>query len=130
MVNSVHIIGRLGHPPSLRETDSGSSVTSFSVATDEKWTDKQGQKQEKTEWHAVVTFSKLAEICKEYLDKGSLVYISGKLQTRKWNDKDGNTRYTTEIVAREMKMLDSKREPKDDTSVVGSDNTISDSVPF
>jgi len=110
MLNKVMIIGNLGADPEQRQAQSGSSVTSFTVATSERWKGKDGQQQEQTEWHRVVTFGRLAEICGQYLFKGSKVYIEGRLQTKQWEDKDGNKRYTTEIVAREMKMLDSKRE--------------------
>ena len=90
--------------PEVRYTQSGTAVANFRVATTETWK-KEGEKEELTEWHRVVTFGRLAEICSEYLSKGSKVYIEGRIQTRKWEDRDGNPRYTTEIVAREMKML-------------------------
>jgi single-strand DNA-binding protein len=107
-VNRVIIVGNLGRPPSLKELSNG-PVVNFSVATSESWRDKStGEKKEKTEWHNIVIFGKLANICKQYLDKGSKVYLEGKNQTRKWEDKDGNTRYTTEVVCHSMQMLDSK----------------------
>ena len=105
MVNKVIIIGNLGSDPEVRHTQSGTPVASFRVATTERWKDKQGEIQEQTEWHSIVAWQRLAEICGEYLTKGSKVYIEGKLQTRKWQDQNGNDRFTTEIVAREMKML-------------------------
>ncbi len=105
MKNLVILIGNLGADPEQKTTTSGVSVTNFRVATTERWKGQDGQMQEQTEWHTIVTWKRLAEICGEYLSKGSKVYIEGKLQTRKWQDKDGNDRYTTEIVAREMKML-------------------------
>ncbi len=108
MLNKVMLIGHLGKDPEIRATQSGTSVVTFTVATTEKWTDKDGQKQEATEWHRIVAWRKLAEICGNYLHKGSKVYIEGKLQTRKWQDQNGNDKYTTEIVANDMKMLDSK----------------------
>ena len=108
MVNKAILIGRLGGDPEVRYTQSGTAVVSFTVATNEKWKDKEGNPQEQTEWHRIVAFARLGEICGEYLSKGSLIYIEGRIQTRQWEDKDGNKRYTTEIVAREMKMLDSK----------------------
>ena len=108
-INKVILIGNLGNDPETRYTQSGSAVTNVSLATSETWKDKQtGQPQERTEWHRVVFFSRLAEIAGEYLRKGSKVYIEGSLQTRKWQDNGGNDRYTTEIQAREMQMLDSR----------------------
>ena len=109
MVNKVTLIGRLGADPEVKYLPDGSPVTNFTVATSEKWT-KDGEKQERTEWHKIVTFRKLAEICGQYLNKGSLVYIEGKIQTRKWQDKEGIDRYSTEIVADKMTMLGGKSE--------------------
>lgn len=105
MINKAILIGNLGADPEIRYTQSGTPVASFNVATTERWKDQEGQMQEQTEWHRIVAWRRLAEICGEYLSKGSRVYIEGKLQTRKWQDQNGNDRYTTEIVAREMKML-------------------------
>jgi single-strand DNA-binding protein len=108
-VNKVIIVGNLGKDPETRYMPSGSAVTNLRVATTEAWKDKQsGEQQERTEWHAVAMFGRLAEIAAEYLRKGSQVYIEGKLRTRKWQDKEGKDRYTTEIVADEMQMLGSK----------------------
>ena len=108
-VNKVILVGTLGQDPEINYTQGGSSIANISMATSESWKDKNtGQMQEKTEWHRVVFFSRLAEIAGEYLKKGSKVYIEGSLQTRKWQDKQGQDRYTTEIKAREMQMLDSK----------------------
>jgi len=104
MVNKVILIGNLGADPEVRYTQNGTAVANFRIATTETWK-KDGEKEEQTEWHRIVTFARLAEICGEYLSKGSKVYIEGRIQTRKWEDRDGNPRYTTEIVAREMKML-------------------------
>lgn len=105
-VNKVILLGRLGKDPEVRYTQGGSAVTSFSIATSEAWKDKAtGEKQERVEWHNIVMFSRLAEIAGQYLKKGSQVYIEGKLQTRKWQDKNGIDRYTTEIIANEMQML-------------------------
>jgi single-strand DNA-binding protein len=110
-LNKVMIIGNLGNDPETRYTTSGSAITNISIATSETWKDKQtGQPQEKTEWHRIVMFGRLAEIAGEYLRKGSKVYIEGSLQTRKWQDQSGADRYTTEIKASEMQMLDSKAE--------------------
>jgi single-strand DNA-binding protein len=105
MINKVILIGNLGADPEVRYTQDGAPVASFSVATTERWKGQDGQMQEQTEWHRIVAWRRLAEICGEYLAKGSKVYIEGKLQTRKWKDQNGVDRYTTEIVAREMKML-------------------------
>jgi single-strand DNA-binding protein len=104
-VNKVILIGNLGQDPELRYTGSGTAVCNLSVATNESYTNRDGELVERTEWHRVVTWDKLAEICNEYLQKGSQVYFEGQLQTRSWEDRDGNTRYTTEIKAREMVML-------------------------
>lgn len=104
-INKVIIVGRLGQDPEMRYFADGTAVTNFSIATSDEWKDKNtGEKKEKTEWHRVVAFRKLAEICGKYLSKGRQVYIEGKLQTRSW-EKDGVTRYTTEIVANDMQML-------------------------
>jgi single-strand DNA-binding protein len=105
-INKVILIGNLGADPEVRYTAGGSAVANIRLATAESWKDKQtGEMQERTEWHRVVFFSRLAEIVGEYLKKGSHVYIEGRLQTRKWQDKDGNDRYSTEIVANDMQML-------------------------
>lgn len=105
MINKVILIGNLGADPEIRYTQSGTPVVNFRIATTERWKSQDGQQQEQTEWHQIVAWRRLAEICSEYLQKGSKVYIDGKLQTRKWQDQNGNDRYTTEIVARDMKML-------------------------
>lgn len=108
-VNKVILVGTLGADPDTRYTPSNAAVTNLSIATNESWKDKQsGEQKEKTEWHRVVMFNRLAEIATEYLRKGSQVYIEGKIQTRKWEDKEGKDRWTTEIVANEMQMLGSR----------------------
>jgi len=104
-VNKVILIGNLGQNPEIRYSPSGQGICNFSVATNEAWTDKNGQKQEKTEWHRIVVFGKLAELCNQYLVKGRQAYIEGKLQTRQWQDKDNQTRYTTEVVAQTVQFL-------------------------
>src|SRR3989338_1068547 len=109
-VNKVILIGRLGQNPEVRYTPSGAAVANFSVATNENWTDKSGQKQERTEWHRVVVWGKLAELCGQYLAKGRQVYLEGRLQTRSWDDKEGVKRYTTEIVAQTVQFLGGPRE--------------------
>lgn len=107
MINKAIIVGRLGKDPEIRSTPGGQSVAKFTVATDEKFTDRAGEKQERTEWHNVVAWGKLGEICGQYLRKGKLVYIEGSIRTDSWDDKEtGQKKYRTEIVARDMKMLD------------------------
>ena len=108
-VNKVILIGNLGRDPETRYMPDGGAVTNVSIATTESWKDKNGETQEKTEWHRVAFFGKLAEIAGEYLKKGSQVYVEGRLQTRKWQDKDGQDKYTTEIVADRMQMLGSRQ---------------------
>ena len=108
MLNRVMIIGRLGADPDLRYTQSGQPVCSLRVATDESYTDKDGNRVERTEWHSVVVFQRAAENCNQYLRKGSLVYVEGKLATRKWQDQNGQERYTTEIRAERVQFLDRK----------------------
>ncbi|MAI02937.1 MAG: single-stranded DNA-binding protein [Gammaproteobacteria bacterium] len=108
-VNKALIIGNLGQDPEIKYTQSGSPVANLSVATSERWKDKNtGEQKEQTEWHRVVVFGRLAEIAEQYLKKGSKIFIEGKIQTRDWEDADGNKKYTTEVVAREMTMLDSR----------------------
>lgn len=104
-VNKVILVGRLGQNPEVRYTPSGAAVANFSVATNESWTDKSGQKQERTEWHRVVVWGKLAELCGQYLTKGRQAYVEGRLQTRQWQDKDGQTKYTTEVQAQTVQFL-------------------------
>lgn len=132
MVNKAIIIGNLGADPEIRYTQSGAPVASFNVATTERWKGQDGQMQEQTEWHSIVAWQRLAEICGEYLETGSRVYIEGKLQTRSW-EQDGVKRYKTEIVAREMKMLSPRNQQQ------GGGNTgdyphepppMADDVPF
>ncbi len=108
MINKVILVGRLGADPEVKYTAEGLMVTNFRLATDEQWKDKSNERVQKTEWHRIVTFGKLAEICGSYLNKGKLVFVEGRLQTRSWEDKDGVKHYTTEIIASGMKMLDSK----------------------
>ena len=106
MINKVILVGNLGRDPEVRYTPSGVAVANFTIATSERWKDKAtGEMQERTEWHRIVAWGKLGEICGEYLSKGRQVYIEGRIQTREWEDKEGIKRYNTEIVANEMKML-------------------------
>ena len=108
-VNKVILVGRLGQNPEVRYTPSGSAVANFSVATNEAWTDKSGQKQERTEWHRVVVWGKLAELCNQYLQKGRQCYVEGRLQTREWADKDGVKKYSTEVQAQTVQFLGADR---------------------
>jgi single-strand DNA-binding protein len=106
-INKVILIGRLGKDPEIRSTPQGTTVAKFSLATDERFTDRNGEKQERTEWHNIVAWSKLAEICGQYLKKGKLVYIEGSIRTDSWDDKEsGQKKYRTEIIAQTMQMLD------------------------
>jgi len=107
-VNKVIIVGRLGTDPETKTLDGGNTVTNMSLATSDRWTDKDGNKQEKTEWHKVTCWGKTAENCAKYLKKGSQAYIEGKLQTRSWEDDQGNKKYMTEVVAQTVQFLDSK----------------------
>lgn len=131
MVNKAIIIGNLGADPEIRYTQSGTQVATFNVATTDRWKGQDGQMQESTEWHRIVAWRRLAEICGEYLNKGSKVYIEGKIQTRKWQDQNGNDKYTTEIVAREMKMLSPRGSSSGGSGSSGSsyDSSGSDSFP-
>ena len=136
-INKVILVGRLGRDPEVRYTPSGATVANFSIATSDEWKDKEtGQKQEKTEWHRIVAWRRLGEICGEYLRKGKQVYIEGKLQTRSWEDRDGNKRYTTEIVAQTMQMLDAqtrdmRADPADPGFPVEEPITVpEDDIPF
>ena len=115
-INKAILVGRLGKDPEIRYTPSGTAIANFTMATSENYKDKDGQKQERTEWHRIVAFGKLAEICGEYLAKGKQVYIEGRIQTRSWDDKDGNKKYMTEIVANTMQMLG---KPEDASAVGG-----------
>ncbi len=106
-VNKVLLIGRLGNNPEIRYTNGGTAVANFNLATSENWNDKNGQKQERTEWHRIVVWGKLAELSEKYLAKGRQCFVEGRLQTRSWDDKEGNKRYTTEIVASSIQFLGS-----------------------
>ena len=137
MVNKVILIGRLGADPEVRYTQDGAMVTNFRLATDEQWKDKTGEKVQRTEWHRIVTFGKLAEICGNYLSKGRLVYIEGRIQARSWDDKDGNKRYATEIIALNMQMIERKGQSADQSqSPVNAGSSFKgtemadDDVPF
>jgi single-strand DNA-binding protein len=126
-LNKVTLIGRLGANPEVRDTANGTPVTSFSIATSESWNDKQGQRQERTEWHRIVAWAKLAELCGEHLSKGRQVCVEGRLQTRQWNDRDGNKRHTTEVHAREIVFLGSRPGDQASTRASNSDDPGCDS---
>jgi len=126
-LNKVMIIGNLGKDPEIRATTTGQSVATFSLATSEKFKNKNGEKEERTEWHNVVLWGKLAEIAGQYLSKGKTVFIEGRIQTRKWQGKDGNDRYTTEIIGETMQMLGGKG---DKSSGDGSFSKTMDDTDF
>lgn len=119
-VNKVILVGNLGSDPELRETSSGTSVCEFRLATNESWKGKDGQTQDRTEWHRVIVWGKLGENCHKYLAKGRQVYLEGRVQTRSWEDKEGNKRYTTEIVARDVQFLGQGGGKKEESSDQGS----------
>ena len=137
MVNRVILIGRLGRDPEIRYTQSSMPVANFSLATNERWAGQDGSRQERTEWHNIVVFGKLADICGQFLKKGKLVFIEGRLQTREWDDRDGNKRRTTEVVANNMQMLDSRGGGEGDSGDAGESNRnameigiTDDDIPF
>jgi len=131
-INRVTLVGHLGASPEMRSTQSGSHVTTFSLATHETWRDRATQAvQERTEWHRVVLFARLAEIANQYLSKGSQVYIEGALRTNKWQDQKGQDRYTTEVVANELQLLDSNRTKSPVTRLDQiDDDRDADDIPF
>lgn len=121
-INKAIIVGRLGTDPEVRQTGAGGTVASLSVATSERWTGKDGTPQERTEWHRIVVWGKLAELCGRYLSKGRQVYVEGRLQTRQWEDQQGQKRYTTEIVATAVQFLDAGKSVDDRASSQGPSN--------
>lgn len=142
-LNKAMLIGRLGQDPEVRYTQSNTAVANFSLATNERFKDRNGEFQERTEWHRIVAWGRTAEICQEYLKKGSLVYIEGPIQTREWEDKEGQKKYTTEIKALTMQMLDSRGDqaggggapakPKSSSSTAEIDDSfddMDDDLPF
>jgi single-strand DNA-binding protein len=136
MLNQVSIIGRLGKDPEPRTLPNGRAVSSFSLATTESWRDKEsGEKQERTEWHNCVAFERVAEIINQYANKGEVIFVQGKLQTRKWEDKNGATKYTTEIVVRDVKLLpnpkrDEHAAPAAAKGAAKAELDFSDDIPF
>ena len=138
-VNKVILVGHLGRDPELRYTQNGQAVANFSLATSESYAKRDGEREDRTEWHRIVAWGRLAEICAEYLSKGRQVYIEGRIQTREWEDREGEKRRTTEIVAREMQMLgrrgetsETSDEPKSAASSTGDSDTPppDDDIPF
>lgn len=135
-VNKVIILGNLGADPELRYSASGAAVCNFRVATNERWTDKDGTTQERTEWHKVVVWGRQAENCEKYLAKGRQVYVEGRLQTREWDDKDGNKRHTTEVVAQSVQFLsggnssNSSNSSGDGASSYDDGGWSNDDIPF
>jgi single-strand DNA-binding protein len=133
-VNKVILMGNLGKDPELRYTPTGQATASFSLATTEKWTDKNGQRQERTEWHNIVAWAKTAELANQYLKKGSPAYIEGKISYRSWDDKDGNKKYKTEIIASQIHFLSSgaggaQKESYGGQETVSGSNQIAESLP-
>ena len=129
-VNKAILVGNLGRDPELRQTPNGQSVVNFTLATSENWTDKSGERQERTEWHRIVAWGRTAEMCNQYLSKGRTVYVEGRIQTREWEDKDGNKRYTTEVNAQTVNFIG----PRTDggggsTSYPGRDENQASSAP-
>lgn len=132
MLNKVMVIGRLGKPVEVKYGHSGNAIASMTVATDESYTDRNGQKQSATEWHRIVAYGKTAENCGQYLDKGSLVYVEGKLRTRKWQDNSGQQHFTTEIIADRVQFLDRKQESTQPSAPVQTRQATADmdDMPF
>lgn len=128
MINKVTLVGNLGADPEIRYTGSGTPVATFSLATTEKWKGKDGNMQEETEWHKVVVWGTLGETCGEHIEKGSRVYLEGKIKTRKWQDQSGNDRYTTEIIAKEVKFLTFKESGK--SGGAPSQHNTGEEAPF
>ena len=132
-VNRVTLIGNLGKDPDLRYTPAGQPVTKFPIATSERWKDKDGQFQQRTDWHNIVAWGRQAEVCKEYLKKGSPVYVEGRIQNRSYDDKDGNRKYITEIIANRIQMLGKKGEEASVEEVASESEiqeTEGDDIPF
>ena len=129
-VNKVILIGNVGKDPECRYTEAGTALANLTLATTNRWKNKQGEPQEETEWHRVVAYGKLAEIIEKYVQKGKPLYIEGRLQTRKWTDKEGNDKYTTEITVREMKMLGSKPQSDDGGRYEQQTTGNEESFPF
>ena len=138
-VNKVMILGRLGQDPELKYTPGGMAVCNFSIATSETWDDKAGQKHEKVEWHRIVVWGKLAELCNQYLTKGKQAFVEGALQTRSWDDKSGGKRYTTEIIAKSVQFIGGSSEASSPThrndenqeyDISTDNNFTSDDIPF
>jgi len=131
-VNKVILIGNLGKNPEMKTFDNGSSVSNFTLATSRNYKDKQGNKVEDTEWHRIVAFGRIAEICNQYLSKGSQIYIEGRLKTREWKDKEGTRHWTTEVITERMRMLGNRSDNRNDSVSADkvTDNAVETDVPF
>lgn len=129
-VNKVILVGNLGRDPELRYTQGGAAVANFSLATNERWRDNDGEQQERTEWHRITVWGKTAENCAQYLQKGSSVYIEGRLETREWEDKDGNKRWTTNIIARTVQFLGRRPAPSLEQGPAPSMGGMQEEIPF
>ena len=132
-LNKAQLIGNLGADPEIRQATNGNAIANLNIATSEKWTDKNGEKRENTEWHRVVIFGKLADVVGQHVRKGDRIYVEGKIQTRKWQDRDGNDRYTTEIVGNQMLMLGGTQgggQPQSQPAPSRDSGGLDDDIPF
>ncbi|AMM39977.1 Single-strand DNA-binding [Candidatus Desulfofervidus auxilii] len=129
-INKVILIGHLGADPELRYTPNGTPVANFRIATTERWTNKQGERTESTEWHRIVAWGKLGEFCGQYLNKGKQVYIEGRLRTRSWEDRDGKKQWTTEIIAQRLQLLGKPEKPSEEEVPVPEEAPVEEDIPF
>ena len=129
-INKVILIGHLGADPELRYTPNGTPVANFRIATTERWTNKQGERTESTEWHRIVAWGKLGEFCGQYLNKGKQIYIEGRLRTRSWEDRDGKKQWTTEIIAQRLQLLGKPEKPSEEEVPVPEEAPFEEDIPF
>jgi len=129
-INKVILIGHLGADPELRYTPNGTPVANFRIATTERWTNKQGERTESTEWHRIVAWGKLGEFCGQYLNKGKQIYIEGRLRTRSWEDRDGKKQWTTEIIAQRLQLLGKPEKPSEEEAPVPEEAPVEEDIPF
>ncbi|CAD7770685.1 Single-stranded DNA-binding protein [Candidatus Methanoperedenaceae archaeon GB37] len=129
-INKVILIGHLGADPELRYTPNGTPVANFRIATTERWTNKQGERTEFTEWHRIVAWGKLGEFCGQYLNKGKQIYIEGRLRTRSWEDRDGKKQWTTEIIAQRLQLLGKPEKPSEEEVPVPEEAPVEEDIPF
>ncbi|CAD7769674.1 Single-stranded DNA-binding protein [Candidatus Methanoperedenaceae archaeon GB50] len=129
-INKVILIGHLGADPELRYTPNGTPVANFRIATTERWTNKQGERTESTEWHRIVAWGKLGEFCGQYLNKGKQIYIEGRLRTRSWEDRDGKKQWTTEIIAQRLQLLGKPEKPSEEEVPVPEEAPVEEDIPF